>query len=186
MRDYTALVRQLDATLQEMQGKRHLQRRDAASQPMLPERAFRAAPSAGNLPAVIELPRYCAIYDGEMWLARYGLYGDSYKFNMGIELTPQQQNRYAPENAITLPDIFKVGAERCACCGAWTRDGSVGAVWCPAHNGGHGAFVCFGNTSPTGFFRCAASCGASGQIERGGPDPLGLIPGRRGGTGHAW
>jgi hypothetical protein len=192
MKDYTALVRQLDAALHEMQRKGQLLRqkppreieiwkREARHEltPRVPP-AARAGLSRSDLPTVIELPRYCAIYDGEMCLARYGLEEGGYKFKTSIELTPQQKHRYTADNAITLPDSFETDAERCACCGAWSLDGCSGAVWCDQHNGGRGARVCYGNTSPGGFFRCCVSCGASGQLGDGEPDRHGLVPGRRG------
>jgi hypothetical protein len=178
MKDYTALVRQLDSALQQVKGGQLLSREAPRPLPD-PNYLLNAAVSRDVLPSVIELPRYCAIYDGELWLARYGLEGNSYKFRTSIELTPQQRHRYSAQNAITLPRTFRSDVERCACCGAWTRDGFLGAVECLQHSQGRGARVCYGNTSPGGFFRCTPSCGTSSQLIRAaGPERFGVVPGR--------
>jgi hypothetical protein len=129
-----------------------------------------------NLPP-IELLRYCAVFDGEIWLARYVPRNGEYEFTTGIELTKQQQSRYSQENVITLPEDFETDVERCACCGAWSRDGSTGAICCPRHNSGRGGWVCYGRTTRNGFFTCCDSCGMSGQLTNHARERLGLVPG---------
>jgi hypothetical protein len=138
------------------------------------------------LPDPLELHRHCCIYDGEISLARYILRNGVYEFNTSIEVTPQQRSRYASGNVIRVPSIFENTAERCACCGTWTLDDQNGSVWCSRHNGGRGAWVCFGRTSRSGFFNCSKSCGASGQLHPYAFDRVGLVPGRRSGNfaGH--
>ena len=136
-----------------------------------------AALKRTNLPP-IELFRYCAVFDGEMWLARYVACNGEYEFNCGVELPKQQQSRYSEENLITLPESFETDVERCGCCGAWSSDGSTGAVWCSGHNGGRGARVCWGRTTRSGFFTCCDSCGQSGSLTHYKGERFGLVPGR--------
>jgi hypothetical protein len=139
--------------------------------------SFVSAPATrAGLPQDLEFPRHCAKYEGEMWLAVYELDAGRYHYANSIEWTPQQKDRYGPENMIAVPAVFRLEAERCGCCGAWTRDGSAGAVWCPQHNGGTGARVCYGRTSRSGYFIC--SCGNRGQLAQGLPDNVALVPGR--------
>jgi hypothetical protein len=152
-------------------------RHELTPPPALP--AAGAACSLVTLPQDIELPRYCTIYDGESSLARYGLQNGRYAFNTSIELTSQQKSRYSPENTITLPSVFEPQAERCGCCGAWSLDGTVGAVWCPLHNDGRGAWVCYGRTSRVPrLFTCCDSCGFSGLLTHQVKERVGLVPGR--------
>ena len=145
--------------------------------PRMPRLA--AGPACGNVtqynqPAIIELPRWCAVYD-ERWLAAYepGPNG-KYTYVTSREFPTHQQHRYAQENIITLPPGFRANAEKCGCCQTWTRSGSVGAVHC----GNCSARVCYGRTSPGGLFRCRKSCGEIGQLEGHSQDETGLVPGR--------
>jgi hypothetical protein len=146
-----------------------------------PRRLSNGTVTRTNLPP-IELPRYCTVFNGEVWLARYVPRNGEYEFNTGIELKKHQQSRYSQENVITLPEGFQTDVECCACCGAWSRDGSTGAIWCARHNGGRGARVCWGRTTRNGFFTCCDSCGMSGQLKHYKGERVGFVPGRYGGS----
>jgi hypothetical protein len=181
------LVKRIAAALERSQPRPVLSPALTARQPEIvqpeiwrPRRAGLTSFASGSTarvdhPPVIELQRYCAVYDREMWLARYIWNGPRYEFNTSIELTGQQQIRYAPENIITLPVDFETDIERCACCGTWTPQDSSGSIQC--HNGSP-HYACFGRTSLRGYFRCRASCGGYGQLYDGPAPKFGLTPGR--------
>jgi hypothetical protein len=131
-----------------------------------------------NRSSIIELPRWCAVYD-ELWLAAYepGRNGE-YEFVTSRELPKHQQSRYSEENIITLPAGFETDEERCACCQTWPPRGSTGAVFCDRCK----AWVCFGRTTAKLFFACRESCGNRAQLTRYVVEQRGLTPGRRGGN----
>lgn len=144
-----------------------------------PQRKNRAT-SRIEGPPVIELPRWCAVFEGEKWLGRYILRNGAYEFNAGIELTKRQQARYQAENAVPLPVGFQLDAEQCACCGVWTPDYAVGAVYCSRCNP---IPVCFGRTSRDRYFMCRDSCGEKGPLSpRTGHDRVAFMPGRSAGN----
>jgi hypothetical protein len=179
MKDFSALVKQLDSTLQKMKYGPVQPPPVLQLPPPNDHCTLASLPTRSDLPAIIELPRYCAVYDGEMWLARYGREGDRYTYKTSVSLTASQKYRYGEEHAIILPTIFQNEPERCACCGSWSLDGNVGAVLCPSHNKRGEAYVCYGNTSPTGYFTCSSSCKFHGQLEPFNSERFGLMPGRR-------
>ena len=131
------------------------------------------------LPATLELFRYCAIFDGEMWLSRYIWRNGKYEFNTSVELTTRQQSRYSAEDMLALPDSFQPDVERCACCSTWTMDGAVGSVWCPSCSPRFKARVCYGRTSRSWLFQCRDSCGCTGRIASAEHPEVALVPGRR-------
>lgn len=174
--DLVARCRKMDLA---RQAPRTMERRGRARDDIaLPELSPRGSVSRYNRPAIIELPRWCAVYD-ELWLAAYepGRNGE-YEFVTGRELPKYQQSRYSEENIITLPRGFRASPEQCACCQTWTLSGNIGAVECSRCN----QWVCYGRTSRGGNFRCRESCGEIGQLGRIASDRTGLVPGRRGGN----
>jgi hypothetical protein len=131
-------------------------------------------------PPVIELPRWCAVYDGEKWLARYILRNGEHEFNAAIELTKRQQVRYPAESLVALPAGFELDSEQCPCCSVWTPDYAVGAVYC---NRCYPIPVCFGRTSRDRYFMCRDSCGEKGPLSpRSADDRVAFIPGRSAGN----
>jgi hypothetical protein len=117
------------------------------------------APGGQQAPIVLDLPRWCTIHDGARWMAHYirqpnGLY--VYQGSFWIE-TFHEMN-YAAEGMCKLPSNFRHGQEECPC-GTRIPPWYSGSVWCPRCV----AYVCYGRTSPSGYFQCRVSCGCEGQ-----------------------
>jgi hypothetical protein len=119
-----------------------------------------------NLPPLtsnlIELPRICARHK-KLWTAVYrrapGQSHHAYlRSNVGESW---RLTTYAtPDKWGAVPPDFSTGIELCPHCGAYTMDGSTGAVWCE----GCRMWVCYGLTSPQGYFIC--QCGHEGQLAK--------------------
>jgi hypothetical protein len=118
----------------------------------------------------LDLPRTCAWDGRSLWIARYISVDGQYEYRQSIAIGDRQRAIYAPEDVIELPPTFRHGMEQCAHCFAWTLDRMVGSVWCPDHKG----YVCFGNTSRSGFFTC--HCGKTGQLKEQNNPAVALIP----------
>jgi hypothetical protein len=124
-------------------------------------RAYRPAqPVIQEAPIAHQLLRFCALFD-LAWIANYPrqLNGD-YVYNGSFWLEKRHEPHYRLEGAYTLPRGFKVGSEQCPC-GAHTPLGKLGCVWCPRCT----SRVCFGRTTPSGYFQCRESCGNHGQLQ---------------------
>jgi hypothetical protein len=130
-----------------------------------------------NLPQIsaaavlIQVPRTCAV-EKKLWTALYRRQaGEKYLTYLRSNIAESWRlTMYAgPERWGTLPANLLLGVELCPHCGAYTRDGSVGSVFC---EGGCWMFCCYGLTSPQGQFTCA--CGRKGQLENGGASGCGI------------
>jgi hypothetical protein len=118
----------------------------------------------------IELPRTCA-RTSKLWTALYlRRPGEKYFEYLRSNVAESWRlTTYAtPEKWGTVPSNLRLGIELCPHCGAYTMDGSVGSVWCGACR----MFVCYGLTSPQGYFICAY--GHRGQLENGAPRGNGI------------
>ena len=167
-------VRELADKKEQAVGKREIVQTELVRRGGVPCPSFSTASVVTNAPPVLHLPRWCAVHDA-VWLAMYnGGNGGRYGFNGSYALTPQYQSQYAPENLIALPDDFKADSEQCGCCGMWTPHREIGSIWCPVCR----AYVCWGNTSPGGYFVCRPRCGFEGQSVVGRCPEKGFIMGR--------
>jgi hypothetical protein len=112
---------------------------------------------------VIDLPRVCAVKK-KLWTARH-FKPAGQGFHTYLRSNVAESWRIAtyagPENWGLPPTTLQLGIELCPHCGAYTRDGSLGSVWCPNCD----QFVCYGLTTPQGYFTC--QCGHSGWLVRG-------------------
>jgi len=176
--DRKALVlraRNLLAVNKEPVGKKETVQADLARRAGAPFPSLPAASVVTNARPVLHVPRWCSVLD-ELGIAIYNWNGGGYGFTGSYALTRQYQSQYRPENLIALPDDFEPDSEQCGCCGMWTPRGKAGAVWCPRCR----AFVCYGNTSPSGYFVCRASCGFEGQCTLQRHPEMGFVMGRAG------
>ena len=116
---------------------------------------------------VIELPRICA-RERKLWttLHRRGSGEKYFEYLRSNVAESWRLSRYAtPDRWGTLPSNLRLGVELCPHCGAYTRDGAVGSIYCSTDGGGCGMYCCYGLTSPNGYGICA--CGREGQLVNG-------------------
>ena len=124
-----------------------------------------------------ELMRACAVHDA-IWIARYVKQPNGvYVFSGSFWLDDRHGRNYEPDVLDELSD-FKADKEQCPC-GAYPPVGSAGSVWCATCSAKRGVRICYGRTSPSGFFQCRDSCGARGQLVYGNNRQFAIRPGLR-------
>jgi hypothetical protein len=127
--------------------------------------------------SLVELLRACAVHDAP-WIARYVRQSNGvYVFVSGFWLEAKHSQNYSNGAVDQLLD-FGADKEQCPC-GAHTRAGAVGAVWCADCTERTGARICYGRTSPSGFFQCRDSCGARGRLGSSESHEFAMRPGLR-------
>jgi hypothetical protein len=125
-------------------------------------------------PPIIEVARFCAIYDGEISLSRLEWRNGKYEYSNCAPCPKHQRSRYAPDNIIALPADFDTDTEQCACCLTWSPEWSGAVLCCKC-----GQWLCWGRVSlHDQWFRCRASCGFEGRLTGHAKDRSGFVPGR--------
>lgn len=120
-------------------------------------------PTLGPDATEFELPRICA-REKKLWTALYIRRPDErfltyLRSNVGESW---RLMRYAPPEAWrAAPPNLVLGIELCPHCGAYTRDGAVGSIYCDRC----GMYCCYGLTSAHGYSVCA--CKREGQLVNG-------------------